>query len=107
MKKIIIKTITIIIAFCAGIAVCSYLFNKGNLDMTAHMSEATLPILYFEHDGEYVNPTYGYTSEADASCMRSSVLTLDESEFFRLHWKNIMQRLSLWIMKCEASIWSV
>lgn len=84
MKKIIIKTITIIIAFCAGIAVCSYLFNKGNLDMTAHMSEATLPILYFEHDGEYVNPTYGYTSEADASCMRSSVLTLDEERILQI-----------------------
>ena len=52
--------------------------------MTAHMSEATLPILYFEHDGEYVNPTYGYTSEADASCMRSSVLTLDEERILQI-----------------------
>ena len=77
MKKIIIKTITIIIAFCAGIAVSSYLFNKGNLDMTAHMSEATLPILYFEQDDSYVNPTYGYTTKTDASCMRNSIVTLD------------------------------
>ncbi len=84
MKKIIIKTITIIMAFCAGIAVSSYLFNKGNLDMTAHMSEATLPILYFEQDGSYVNPTYGYTTKTDASCMRSGIVTLDEDRVLQI-----------------------
>ena len=78
MKKIIIKIITIMIAFVAGIVTTSYLYNKGNLDMTAHMAEATLPILYYEYEGEYINPTYGYTSKADASCMRSVILPLDE-----------------------------
>lgn len=96
MKKIIIKIITIIIAFAAGIVTTSYLYNKGNLDMTAHMSEATLPILYYEYDGEYVNPTYGYTSEADASCMRSSILPLDEERM-----------LSVALEKYNAEILSV
>ena len=68
MKKIIIKIITIIIAFLLGIVSMSYLYNKGNLDMTAHMSEATLPVLYFEHEGNLINPTYGYTSDVDATC---------------------------------------
>lgn len=84
MKKIIIKIITIIMAFLLGIIATSYLFNKGNLDMTAHMSEATLPILYFEHEGEYVNPSYGYTSEADASCMRSAIVPLDEERILHI-----------------------
>ena len=77
MKKIIIKIITIIIAFFLGIVSMSYLYNKGNLDMTAHMAEATLPILYFERNGEYVNQTFGYTAEMDASCLRDSILPLD------------------------------
>ena len=77
MKKIIIKIITIIIAFFLGIVSMSFLYNKGNLDMTAHMTEATLPILYFEYEGEYVNPTYGYTAQADASCMRNAIVPLD------------------------------
>ena len=84
MKKIIIKTITIIIAFIAGIVTTSYLYNKGNLDMTAHMAEATLPILYYEYDGAYINPTYGYVSKVDASCMRSSVLPLDEERKIKI-----------------------
>ena len=84
MKKIIIKIITIIIAFIAGIVTTSYLYNKGNLDMTAHMAEATLPILYYEYDGTYINPTYGYTSKVDASCMRSSVLPLDEERKIKI-----------------------
>ncbi len=84
MKKIIIKTITIIMSFCLGIVVTSYLFNKGNLDMTAHMAEATLPILYYECNGAYVNPTYGYTSEADASCMRSAIIPLGEERTLQI-----------------------
>ncbi len=77
MKKIIIKIITIMIAFILGIVATSYLFNKGNRDMTAHMPEATLPILYFEEGGDYINPSYGYTTQIDASCMRSAIMPLD------------------------------
>ncbi len=84
MKKIIIKIITIILAFILGIVVTSYLFNKGNLDMTAHMSDATLPILYFEHEGDYVNPSYGHTAEVDASCMRNAIVPLDGERIVKL-----------------------
>ena len=78
MKKILLKVFTILLAFVAGIVVTSYLYNKGNLDMTAYMAEATLPILYFADGNEHVNPTYGYTSEIDVSGMRSSVMPLNE-----------------------------
>ena len=84
MKKIIIKIITIIIAFFLGIITTSYFYNKGNLDMTAHMAEATLPIMYFEHDGEYVNPSYGYTSEVNASCMRNAIMPLDKERILNI-----------------------
>ena len=84
MKKIIIKIITIIIAFAAGVVSTSYLYNKGNLDMTAHMAEATLPILYYEHDGNYVNPSYGHTSEMDASCMRNAIMPLDNERILHI-----------------------
>ncbi len=78
MKKIVIKIITIVMAFFAGLVFMSFYYNKGNLDMTAHMAEATLPILYFANGEEYVNPTYGYTGETDASCMRNAIAPLDE-----------------------------
>lgn len=78
MKKVIIKIITIFIAFLLGIISMSYLYNKGNLDMTAHMAEATLPVLYFEQNGRLVNTTYGYVSEIDASCLRNAIVPLDE-----------------------------
>ncbi len=84
MKKIIIKTITIIIAFLLGILSMSYLYNKGNLDMTAHMAEATLPVMYFGHEGSYVNPTYGYTSEVDATCLRSAIVPIDKERVIEI-----------------------
>lgn len=77
MKKIIIKIITIIIAFLLGIVSMSFVYNTRNLDMTAHMAEATLPVLYFEHEDELINVTYGYTAEMDASCTRSAIVPLD------------------------------
>lgn len=77
MKKIIIKIITIVIVFILGIASMSYVYNKGNLDMTAHMAEASLPVLYFEENGEYINPSYGYTGKMDAACLRSPILPID------------------------------
>lgn len=84
MKKIIIKIITIIIAFFLGIVMTSYLYNKGNLDMTAHMADATLPVLYFEYQGEYVNSYYGYTSKVDGSCMRNAVVPLNEDRILHI-----------------------
>ena len=84
MKKFIVKLITLIIAFFLGIVSTSYLYNKGNRDMTAHMAEATLPILYFEQNGKYINQTYGYTGAIDASCIRDSVLPLDGERILQI-----------------------
>ena len=78
MKKIIIKLITILIAFFLGIVTTSYLYNKGNMDMTAHMAEATLPVMYFEYEGNLINQTFGYTSQIDASCLRDAVMPLND-----------------------------
>lgn len=83
MKKIITKIITIIFAFFLGLICTSYFYNKGNLDMTAHMAEATLPILHFEQEGELVNPTYGYTGEINASGFKESILPLGQE---RIVW---------------------
>ena len=106
MKKFIIKLITLVIAFVLGILCTSYFYNKGNLDMTAHMAEATLPILYFERNGEYVNQTFGYTTEIDASCLRDSILPLDGERTLQIALENTMQKFSLSALRCEALIWS-
>ena len=84
MKKIIIKLITIMLAFCLGIITTSYLYNKGNLDMTAHMSEATLPVMYFEYEGNLINQTYGYTSQVDASSLRDAIVPLSDQRLVHI-----------------------
>ena len=84
MKKIIIKLITILIAFFLGIVTTSYFYNKGNMDMTAHMSEATLPVLYFEYEGNLINQTYGYTSQMDASSLRDAIVPLNDKRIISI-----------------------
>lgn len=84
MKKIIIKIITILLAFFAGIYYMGFLYNKGNLDMTSHMAEATLPVLYFSYDDQLTDPVYGYTKSIDPSCLRDGILPLDEDRTLQL-----------------------
>ncbi len=84
MKKIIIKIGTILLSFVLGLIVMSYIYNKGNTDMTGEMAEASLPILYFEDGGELVNPLYGYTGEIDGSCVRGSIMPLDEERILQI-----------------------
>lgn len=74
MKKLIIRCITILAAFAAGMGFMNYATYMGNRDMTTIMAEATLPVLYAEHDGELYNETHGYVEPMEGSYMRTSLL---------------------------------
>lgn len=76
MKKLIIRWITILLAFLAGAWFMSYATYRGNLDMTEVMAEATLPVVYAERDGKLYNEMHGYVQEMDGSFMKEAVLGL-------------------------------
>jgi len=61
MKKTIIKLAAFAIAFVVALFISNILLNRGNTDMTAQMSPATLPVIYMNVNDEYVNPLHGYT----------------------------------------------
>lgn len=74
MKKLILRCITILLAFGAGVGFMSYTTSMGNRDMTTVMGEATLPVLYTEWDGERCNEIHGYVEPMDGSYMKDSLL---------------------------------
>ncbi len=74
MKKRIIKSITILLAFAAGLFFMSYATYMGNRDMTAVMAEATLPVAYAEKDGQFYNEMHGYLAEMDGSYMKDTII---------------------------------
>lgn len=78
MKKLIIKGVTVLLAFLAGMGFMHYTTYMGNRDMTAVMAEATLPVAYAEQDGQVYNEMHGYVREMDGSYMKESILGLSE-----------------------------
>ncbi len=74
MKKLIIRCLTILAAFAAGAGFMNYATYMGNRDMTTVMAEATLPVLYAEHEGKFYNETHGYVEPMEGSYMKTSLL---------------------------------
>ena len=58
-----IKLSVTFVLFLISLFVSNIVLNRGNTDMTAEMSKATLPIVYMNVNDEYINPLHGYTTE--------------------------------------------
>ena len=84
MKKLIIRIVTILLAFMAGAGFMSYATYMGNRDMTAAMAGATLPVLYAEQDGELYNEMHGYVDQMNGSYMKESVLGISQDHTLRM-----------------------
>ena len=56
--------------------VVSHFSNGDNADMSAPMSEATLPIVTLVSGDKEINPLHGYTSEIDLSYLRGTILPI-------------------------------
>ena len=53
--------------------------NRGNVNTTRDMERATLPAVYMNVDGEYLNYLPGYTQEMDLALLRENITPLDDS----------------------------
>ncbi len=87
MKKLILKTLSILAAFVLGILGMSYYMTAGNTDLTDSMADATLPLIYLERDGRLMNLMHGYTQSMDARYIRDTVLPLPEDRGVKLQIK--------------------
>lgn len=76
MKKTFIKLGVMAIVFVIALFISNGLLNRGNTDMTAQMSPASLPIVYMNVNDEYINPLHGYTVEMEGNYLRGSITPL-------------------------------
>lgn len=84
MRRLIIQSITVLLAFLAGVGFMNYATRMGNRDMTAAMAQATLPVVYAEKDGQKYNEMHGYVGAMDGSYMKDSVLGLSQDHLLSL-----------------------
>ncbi len=76
VKLTIFKILYAILVFVIAVLIISKLSNKENADMTAQMSEATLPTVTFISNFREINPLHGFTEEMDISHVRGTVLPI-------------------------------
>lgn len=84
MKKLLVKIVTILLAFLAGAGFMSYATYMGNRDMTAVMAGATLPVAYVRQDNRLYNEMHGYVKPIDASYHKESVIGIMEEHTLSL-----------------------
>ncbi len=77
MRKIIIKTTTILATFIVSLVIFSVLTNRTNTDLTASMAEATLPVITFRYGDTQIEQLHAYVTEMDVTGMRDAILPLD------------------------------
>ena len=77
MKKTAIRVGVLTIVFVVAVVFFSYMTNKGNTDMSAAMSSATLPRVWFTTDGYKVNPLVGYLTDMEITSMRDTLTAVD------------------------------
>lgn len=76
IRLTILKTIYFIVVLVIAMIVVSHFSNGDNADMSAPMSEATLPIVTLVSGDKEINPLHGYTSEIDLSYLRGTILPI-------------------------------
>lgn len=79
MKRFTLKLIVSILTFVLTIYLAGKVMNRGNVNTTRDMDRATLPVIYINIGGEYVNDLYGYTSKMNSALLRDNITPLDEN----------------------------
>ncbi len=73
IKRRVIKLSVTFVLFLISLFVSNIVLNRGNTDMTAEMSGATLPIVYMNVNDEYINPLHGYVTEMEGNYLRGPI----------------------------------
>ncbi|MBQ8625587.1 MAG: hypothetical protein IJ419_05470, partial [Agathobacter sp.] len=84
MSKKVVKPIVLVLIFLGALVTFSMTTNKVNIDLTATMDEATLPVMNFVHNEVVINELHGYVQEMDLLSMRDNVLPIGEDRILHL-----------------------
>ena len=85
MNRKAVKPFVLIGVFICSMVIFSMTTNKVNIDLTASMEKATLPVVNFVHNDITVNELHGYVREMDLLSMRDNVLPIGEDRLLHLN----------------------
>lgn len=84
MKSSVVKGIVFTFVFLLAVICFGALTNRGNLDMTAKMSDATLPLIYLDVSGREVNTLPGYKEAMNTAYMQDCITPIPKDRTLRI-----------------------
>lgn len=76
MKRSVLKSALFGTVFFISLIVFTFLTNRGNMDMTAKMEDATLPLIYLDVKGREVNCLAGYQEKMQVAYVQECITPL-------------------------------
>ena len=73
MKNSVLKSAVFGTVFLISLIVFTFLTNRGNMDMTAKMEDATLPLIYLDVNGREVNCLAGYQEKMQVAYVQECI----------------------------------
>ncbi len=80
MGKTIIKIIYSAIVFFVALFLIDHYTNKGNMDITAEMSNSTLPVVHVVRGADRINTLYGYTQKMDTRFQCETITPVEKAD---------------------------
>lgn len=77
MGKTIIKAVYAVLVFFVALFLIDHITNKGNMDITTEMSNATLPVAHIVRNNEKINTMYGYAQQMDSRYQCETITPVD------------------------------
>ena len=77
MRRTLIKVVVFLAVFFIGLKGFGDLLNRGNTDYTQDMPGATLPVVYMNINGQYMNALHGYVCEMEGSYLRDNITPIN------------------------------
>ncbi len=77
LLKIIVRTVLFVILFTGTALIVNFVYNRGQNEAIAEMTESGLPEIYFEYDGYRINRIPAYLGDMNVSLMHESVIPVD------------------------------
>ena len=78
MKKLILKILSIVLAFFLGVVLMGHYMMAGNNELMDSMAEASLPLVSVMLEGQRYNTMHGYTGDMEGKYIRGDVVPLSE-----------------------------
>lgn len=106
MGKKVVKPIVLTLIFICALVTFGITTNKVNIDLTANMEEASLPVMYFVHNDTTINELHGYVQEMDMLSMRDNILPIGEDRILQLNLRTYgkeVEKLSYQIRSLDGT----